>query len=170
VIARCTAVGYRRDLRQRAAEHVTGGSGSSRRTPTSLPCSQTRCITYPFGSSSDTTAAGNVIPAACSSANGSASSPAWRSCGPRTRDPSRDGQSTAIMRPGQANDTSPDGPIWFVVNSARVLVAVDASRSAIREPRSPLQYPRSSHPSYAFSFGARRPEQQCARDLNQLAT
>ena len=37
MIARCTAVGYRCDLRQRGAEDVTGGSGSSRRTPTSLP-------------------------------------------------------------------------------------------------------------------------------------
>ena len=32
-----TAVGYRCEVRQRGAEDVTGGAGSSRRTPTSLP-------------------------------------------------------------------------------------------------------------------------------------
>jgi hypothetical protein len=33
-----------------------------------------------------------------------------------------------------------------------------------------MQYRPSSHLSYGFAFGARRPKQQCARDLNQLAT
>ena len=145
MIARCTAVGYRCDLRQRGAEDVTGGAGSSRRTPTSLPCSQARWITYPFGSSSEATAAGNVISAACSSANGSASSPAWRGCGPRARDTSRDGLSTAIMRPGQAIDASPGGPPVRRQQPERSgtsrRIAVGDPRTAVTAAISPQQPP-----------------------------
>ena len=156
MIASCTAVGYRCELRQRGAEDVTGGSGAGRRTPTSLSCSQTRCMTYPFGSSSETTAAGDVIPAACSSANGSASSPAWRSCGPRARDTSRDGLSIAIMRPGQAVDTSPGGPLVRRQQRAR---SGTSRRIAVGDPRTAVTaaISRSSHLGYGFSFGARRP-------------
>jgi len=46
--------------------------------------------------------------------------------------------------------------LWFVVNSGHVLVLVDA----VGDPRTAVtgaKYPPSSHLSYAFSFGARRP-------------
>jgi hypothetical protein len=47
---------------------VCPGFWINRRTPTSRPSSQTGSMTYPFSSSSRTTAAGKSIPSACSSA------------------------------------------------------------------------------------------------------
>jgi hypothetical protein len=102
-------------------------------------------MTYPFGPSPEARAAGNVIPAACSSADGSASSPASRGCGPRARDTSRDGLSTAIMRPGQAIDASPGGPPVRRQQPERSgtsrRIAVGDPRTAVTAAISPQQPP-----------------------------
>ena len=76
-IARCTGPGYLRVRRHREAG-ASRGSGWIRCTPIGLPWSWTRSITYPCSWSAETTAAGNAIPAACSSANATALSPASR--------------------------------------------------------------------------------------------
>ena len=155
-----TAVGYRCEVRQRGAEDVTGGSGSSRRTPTSLPELTDALDHVSVRLKLRNDGGGNVIPAACCSANGSASSPAWRSCGPRARDTSRDGLSIAIMRPGQAVDTSPGGPLVRRQQRARSGTSRRSRRSANRGHRrkiSPQQPPE-------LRLLLRRPPtmQQCA--------
>jgi hypothetical protein len=109
---------------------------------------------------------GNVIPAACCSANGSASSPAWRSCGPRARDTSRDGLSTDIMRPGQAVDTSPGGPLVRRQQRAR---SGSSRRIAVGDPRTAVAVAAAISPQQLSELPA-SPSAPADRRSSALAT